>query len=308
MQNTIRNSIKLSGVTLHSGEISNVTLLPAAPNTGIIFRRSDLGVAFNETLITAKYDKVTESKLCTKIINDYGHSISTIEHIMSAFHGMNIHNIVIEVDCDELPILDGSSIEYVNSIEKVGIKKLNANRKLLKIKRPTLFTINDSFIKALPSNNFTIDYTIVYNHSLIQEQSYCYQSGDYYKYKNLISNCRTFGFKDEVEFLKQRGLIAGGSLNNAIVLDENGILNKEQLRQEKEFVKHKILDFLGDIYLLGYPIIGSFEIYKGGHRLTHELMNSIMSDESNYSIVEEESIDQKRYLNTYNSKRISAII
>ena len=166
--------------------------------------------------------------------------------------------------------------------------------------------MNDSFVKVSPSDNLEIDYTISYDHNLIKEQRFNYEFKDSNQFKNLISNCRTFGFKEEVDSLRKKGLIAGGSLDNAIVLDKKGIVNNDKLRQENEFVKHKILDFIGDIYLLGYSVKGAFEIYKGGHRLTHETMNSIMSDQSNWHLVNQEDLKTKRYQNTYYTKPLAA--
>ena len=308
MQKTINKSFSVSGITLHSGAISNVTVHPATANTGILFRRIDLKISSEKSLIEAKFDSVSVSDLCTKIANSYGVSVSTIEHLMSALHGMGVDNANIEVDCDELPILDGSSLEYVSKIESVGLKSLNVEKKFLIISRPVIFSINDSFVKALPSDNFEIDYTISYDHNLIKEQRFNYIFKDPKQFKNLISNCRTFGFKDEVDTLRKKGLIAGGSLDNAIVLDTEGIVNNDKLRQENEFVKHKILDFIGDIYLLGYSVKGAFEIYKGGHRSTHEIMNSIMSDRSNWQMVDEEDLHNKKYNNNYynNIKSLAA--
>ena len=226
--------------------------------------------------------------------------------MMSALHGMGIDNAIVEVDCDELPILDGSSLEYVRNIEEVGLKSLNVEKKYLSISRPIVFSMNDSFVKVSPSDNLEIDYTISYDHNLIKEQRFNYEFKDSNQFKNLISNCRTFGFKEEVDSLRKKGLIAGGSLDNAIVLDKKGIVNNDKLRQENEFVKHKILDFIGDIYLLGYSVKGAFEIYKGGHRLTHETMNSIMSDHSNWRVINEDNLNDKNYQKTYYTKSVAA--
>ena len=306
MQKTINKSFNIEGVTLHSGEKSNLSVNPATANTGIVFRRVDIKNSNEESLIEAKFNNVSVSDLCTKITNKYGISVSTIEHLMSALHGMGIDNAIVEIDCDELPILDGSSLEYVRNIEEVGLKSLNVEKKYLSISRPIVFSMNDSFVKVSPSENLEIDYTISYDHNLIKEQRFNYELKDSNQFKNLISNCRTFGFKDEVESLRKKGLIAGGSLENAIVLDKKGIVNNDKLRQENEFVKHKILDFIGDIYLLGYSVKGAFEIYKGGHRLTHETMNSIMSDQSNWRLINEENLDDKKYQNTYYTKSVAA--
>ena len=306
MQKTINKSFNIEGITLHSGAISNLFVHPATANTGIVFRRIDLKNTYEKTLIEAKFNNVSVSNLCTKITNKYGISISTIEHLMSALHGMGVDNAIIEIDCDELPILDGSSLEYVRNIEEVGLKSLNVEKKYLSISRPIVFSMNDAFVRVSPSDNFEIDYTISYDHNLIMEQRFNYEFKESNQYKNLISNCRTFGFKDEVDTLRKKGLIAGGSLDNAIVLDKKGIVNNDKLRHENEFVKHKILDFIGDIYLLGYSVKGAFEIYKGGHRLTHEIMNSIMSDHSNWCLIKEENLNDKNYQNTNYNKSIAA--
>ena len=306
MQKTIHKSFNIEGVTLHSGEKSNLSVNPATANTGIVFRRVDIKNSNEESLIEAKFNNVSVSDLCTKITNKYGISVSTIEHLMSALHGMGIDNAIVEIDCDELPILDGSSLEYVRNIEEVGLKSLNVEKKYLSISRPIVFSMNDSFVKVSPSDNLEIDYTISYDHNLIKEQRFNYELKDSNQFKNLISNCRTFGFKEEVDSLRKKGLIAGGSLDNAIVLDKKGIVNNDKLRQENEFVKHKILDFIGDIYLLGYSVKGAFEIYKGGHRLTHETMNSIMSDHSNWRLINEDNLNDKNYQKTYYTKSVAA--
>ena len=306
MQKTINKSFNIEGVTLHSGEKSNLSVNPATANTGIVFRRVDIKNSNEESLIEAKFNNVSVSDLCTKITNKYGISVSTIEHLMSALHGMGIDNAIVEIDCDELPILDGSSLEYVRNIEEVGLKSLNVEKKYLSISRPIVFSMNDSFVKVSPSDNLEIDYTISYDHNLIKEQRFNYELKDSNQFKNLISNCRTFGFKEEVDSLRKKGLIAGGSLDNAIVLDKKGIVNNDKLRQENEFVKHKILDFIGDIYLLGYSVKGAFEIYKGGHRLTHETMNSIMSDQSNWRLINEDNLNDKNYQKTYYTKSLAA--
>ena len=306
MQKTINKSFNIAGITLHSGAISNLFVHPATANTGIVFRRIDFKNTNEDTVIEAKFNNVSVSDLCTRITNKYGISVSTIEHLMSALHGMGVDNAIIEVDCDELPILDGSSIEYVRNIEAVGLKSLNVEKKYLSISRPIMFSINDSFVKVSPSDILEIDYTISYDHNLIKEQRFNYVFKESNQYKNLISNCRTFGFKDEVDSLRKKGLIAGGSLDNAIVLDNKGIVNNDKLRQENEFVKHKILDFIGDIYLLGYSVKGAFEIYKGGHRLTHETMNSIMSDQSNWRLINEDNLNDKNYQKTYYTKSVAA--
>ena len=303
MQKTLKKYFKLSGITLHSGEISKVKVNPAPANTGIIFKRTDLKIPHIETLIKANIKSVVNSELCTKLSNKYGHSVSTIEHLMSAFHGLGIDNAIIEINKAELPILDGSSLEYVTEIEEAGIKNLHAKRKIINITRPIIFRDKDSYIKVTPANNMSINYTIVYDHKLIKEQNFIFKLDSKHNYKNIISNSRTFGFKEEVEFLKEKGLIAGGSLENAIVLDNDGIMNQSVLRHDDEFVRHKVLDFIGDIYLLGHKLRGNFEIYKGGHRLTHELVKSILSDRSNWKYVDDKSNLEEITFSSFNHKK-----
>ena len=302
-QKTIKKNFTLSGITLHSGEISNIKVNPAPANTGILFKRTDLKVPHIESLLNAKIENVVYSELCTKLSNEYGHSVSTIEHLMSAFHGLEIDNAIIEIDKAELPILDGSSLEYVSEIERAGIKNLQAKRKIINITRPIIFGDNDSYIKVTPANNMSINYTIVYDHKLIKKQNFIFDLDSTYNYKNIISDSRTFGFKDEVEFLRDKGLIAGGSLENAIVLDDDGIMNQSVLRHNDEFVRHKVLDFIGDIYLLGYRVRGNFEIFKGGHRLTHEIVKSIMSDRSNWKYEDDISDSDEITFSSLNHKK-----
>ena len=307
MQKTLKKYFKLSGITLHSGETSSIKVNPAPANTGILFKRIDLKAPHIETLLNANIENVIHSELCTKLSNRFGHSVSTIEHLMSAFHGLGIDNAIIEIDKAELPILDGSSLEYVSEIERAGIKNLQTKRKIINITRPIICRDNDSYIKVTPANTMSINYTIVYDHKLIKEQNFIFNLDSKYNYRNIICNSRTFGFKNEVEFLKDKGLIAGGSLENAIVLDNDGIMNQSVLRHDDEFVRHKVLDFIGDIYLLGHRVNGNFEIFKGGHKLTHELVKSIVSDRSNWKYDDDKSeSDEITFLSLNHKKEISA--
>ena len=307
MQKTLKKYFKLSGITLHRGETSSIKVNPAPANTGILFKRTDLKAPHIETLLNANIENVIHSELCTKLSNRFGHSVSTIEHLMSAFHGLGIDNAIIEIDKAELPILDGSSLEYVSEIERAGIKNLQTKRKIINITRPIICRDNDSYIKVTPANTMSINYTIVYDHKLIKEQNFIFNLDSKYNYRNIISNSRTFGFKNEVEFLKDKGLIAGGSLENAIVLDNDGIMNQSVLRHDDEFVRHKVLDFIGDIYLLGHRVNGNFEIFKGGHKLTHELVKSIVSDRSNWKYDDYKSdSDEITFLSLNHKKEILA--
>ena len=238
MQKTIKNSFSISGIGLHTGEHSEVTFHPSPANTGIVFKRTDLNSPEVEKIIKVDFKNILKSELCTQIQNDYGHKVSTIEHIMSALHGLCIDNVLIDISNSEAPILDGSSIEYVNKIKNIGIRELNENRKIYKVLKTVSYSDGESTIKISPSDNLSIDYTINYDHCLINNQNFFYNHLSPEDYENIISSARTFGFKKEVDELKSKGLIAGGSLDNAIVLDEQSVLNKEGLRFKDEFVRH----------------------------------------------------------------------
>ena len=287
MQRTLKKSFSFSGVCLHSGNDTSVTVHPAPANTGIKFKRTDLKTSSEEKIIDAVVENIIESQLCTSIQNKYGNKVSTIEHLMSALNGLGIDNALVDVDSDEVPILDGSSKIFVDLIDEAGIKNLRTSRKIVKILRPIIVGNKDVYIKATPAESFKVDYTISYDHILLDHQRLTLDYFDENIYRELISNSRTFGFKDDVDMLLEKGLIKGGSLNNAVLLDEKGIVNEEELRYPDEFVRHKILDFIGDIFLLGKKVEGHFEIFCGGHSLTQELLKTLMSDKLNWKMMDE---------------------
>ena len=291
MQRTLKRSFSFSGVCLHSGNNTSVTVHPAPANTGIKFKRIDLKTSSEEKIIDAVVENIIKSQLCTSIQNNYGNKVSTIEHLMSALNGLGIDNALIDIDSDEVPILDGSSKMFVDLIDESGIKNLKTSRKIFKILRPILVGNKASYIKITPSESFSVDYTISYDHDLLDYQRLTLDSFDENIYRELISKSRTFGFKEDVDMLLEKGLIKGGSLNNAILLDEEGIVNEEELRYPDEFVRHKILDFIGDVFLLGKKTEGHFEIFCGGHNLTQELLKTLMSDKSNWKLMDENHSD-----------------
>tara|TARA_B100001029_G_scaffold92927_1_gene76192 strand:+ start:684 stop:1607 length:924 start_codon:yes stop_codon:yes gene_type:complete len=294
MQQTLKKSISFTGACLHSGVNTNVQVHPAPADTGIKFKRIDLKNSSEENIIDATVNNIVKSQLCTTVQNKFGNKVSTIEHLMSALHGLGIDNALIDIDSDEVPILDGSSKIFVNLIDEAGIKNLKSSRKILKIIRPIMLGDKNAFIKAVPAQSFSIDYTISYDHSLLNHQKLTLDSFEENIYRDLISNSRTFGFKKDVDMLLEKGLIKGGSLENAILIDEAGVMNDEELRYPDEFVRHKILDFIGDIFLLGKKVEGHFEIYCGGHNLTQEFLKTLMSDHSNWKLINEgpSDIDQ----------------
>tara|TARA_B100001113_G_C21038302_1_gene591167 strand:- start:84 stop:1010 length:927 start_codon:yes stop_codon:yes gene_type:complete len=301
-QTTLKKSFTLSGITLHSGEKSTMTVHPAPANTGINFKRIDLGVPNHQKVIECSVNNIANSQLCTTLENMYGHKVSMTEHLLSAFHGLNIDNALIDLNSDELPILDGSAKQIVETIESVGIKELHAPKKAIKILKPFMIGDENSFIKVSPNNHLRIDYTIVYDHFLIKKQNFVLDELSEIKYKEMISSSRTFGFEDEVEYLRSEGLIKGGSIDNAIVLSKNGTLNDEKLRFEDEFVRHKILDVIGDIYISGMSIIGSIEAYCAGHRRTQEMLRFLMNDNSLWEI--QDIISTESQNSIYNSKEV----
>ena len=281
-QKTINQPIAFEGITLHKGKIANMKILPSAPNTGIIFKRVDLK---ENNIIPANFYNVKNATLCTTLINEMGASVSTVEHLMAAFYGLGVDNAVIEIDQDEVPIMDGSSKNFVESIQSKGLKESDTPIKLIKILNKVTIEDGDKFIYIEPSKtSLEIDFEIKFKNELIGTQ------------RNLVSvyednledilSSRTFCLFEDIEKLKEMNLAKGGSLDNAIVVRGPKILNKEKLRNEKEFVNHKILDCMGDLYLSGYKIIGKVTCSQGGHKLTNEVIRKVVSDNKNFTIFE----------------------
>jgi|TARA_B110000259_G_scaffold115229_1_gene131239 UDP-3-O-[3-hydroxymyristoyl] N-acetylglucosamine deacetylase len=281
-QKTINKNISFKGVGLHTGLEANLILKPAEPNTGIIFKRIDLK---ENNIIIPNIFNVSSAVFCTTISNESGASVSTIEHLMGALYGLGIDNALIEIDCKEVPILDGSAKLFVEAISKIGIKNSDAPIKVIKIEKKIEFNDGKKTISLEPTKiSLDIDFELKYENELIGTQ------------RNLIKifesdltdiyNSRTFCLFEDVDKLKEMGLAKGGNLNNAIVVKNGKILNQEGLRNEKEFVNHKILDCLGDLYLAGHKIIGKITCSQGGHKLTNQLLRKVFSDNSNYSLFE----------------------
>lgn len=280
-QQTIEESISISGIGLHSGKLVEIKLLPAEVDHGIKFIRIDKKT---DNVIDAVWSNVSETVLSTTISNQSGIKISTIEHLMSALSGLHIDNLIIYINASEVPIMDGSSKPFVDLIENVGIKVQNKKRKLLNIKKTIEVKKDNSSAKIIPSNQFSIDFEIDFPSQLVSKQS-CQLQLINGNYKTDIAAARTFGFEKDVEYLRSNGLALGGSLENAVVVGENEILNKDGLRYSDEFVRHKILDSIGDLYLAGSPIIGYFFGNKSGHHLNNQLLRKLFSDESNYEYI-----------------------
>ena len=281
-QKTINKNISIHGVGLHSGTNVSMTIKPAKSNTGIIFKRIDIK---NNNIVIPNIFNVSSAVFCTTISNEHGVSVSTIEHIMGAFYGMGIDNALIEINNKEVPILDGSAKLFVEEITKVGIKTSDAPIKVIKIDKKIEFKDGKKSISIQPSKiSLDIDFELKYENDLIGTQRNLIKV--YESDLNEIYNSRTFCLFEDIQKLREMGLAKGGSLENAIVIKDNKILNKEGLRNEKEFVNHKILDCMGDLYLAGYKIIGKIVCSQGGHKLTNQLLRVVFENKENFSLIE----------------------
>tara|TARA_Y100001970_G_scaffold244065_1_gene309855 strand:+ start:1402 stop:2322 length:921 start_codon:yes stop_codon:yes gene_type:complete len=281
-QKTLNSEIKFSGIGLHSGKKVNLQVKPAAPNTGIIFKRTD--IEKNNYIVPGIFN-VSSALFCTTISNDEGVSVSTIEHLMGALFGKGVDNAIVEVDNEELPILDGSAKKYIKEIDIVGLKVSEFPIKIIKIEKKVSFIDGAKSISIEPNKlSLDIDFEIKYKNTFIGNQR---NSINVYV-DNLedIYNSRTFCLYEDIENLRKMDLAKGGSLDNAIVVKGNEVMNKEGIRNKKEFVNHKILDCMGDLYLSGYKLIAKVVCSQGGHKLTNELLRKVFQDKSNYSIIE----------------------
>ena len=280
-QQTISEPISFSGIGLHSGKKVEMKLVPAEIDHGVKFIRID---KTKNNIVDAHWSNVSETVLSTTISNNSSIKISTIEHLMSALSGLHIDNLIVYINASEVPIMDGSSKPFVDMIEKVGLKTQNKKRMLINIKKTIEVKKGDSSAKIIPNNQFSIDFEIDFPSQLVSKQS-CQLQLINGNYKTDIAAARTFGFEKDVEYLRSNGLALGGSLDNAVVVGENKILNKDGLRYTDEFVRHKILDSIGDLYLAGSPIIGYFYGHKSGHHLNNQLLRKLFSDQSNYEYI-----------------------
>jgi len=281
-QKTINTIIRFKGVGLHSGLEANLTINPAEPDTGIIFKRTDIK---ENNIIIPNIFNVSSAVFCTTISNENGASVSTIEHLMGALYGLGIDNALIEIDNQEVPILDGSAKLFVDSISSVGLKISDAPIKVIKIEKKIEFKDGKKIISFEPNKiSLDIDFELKYENDLIGTQRNLIKV--YESDLSDIYNSRTFCLFEDVQKLREMGLAKGGTLDNAIVVKDKEILNEMGLRNEKEFVNHKILDCMGDLYLAGYKIIGKLICSQGGHKLTNQLLRKVFSDNSNYSLFE----------------------
>ena len=278
-QNTIAKKVHNVGIGLHKGEPIRLTLEPLEAGSGIVYYRSDLGVSFK-----AEPKNVINTQMATVVGNEKGY-ISTIEHLMSAINAYGIDNIRIIVDANEIPVMDGSSASFCMLLDEAGVRELDANKKALIIKRAVEIREGDKLVRLSPSKSPKFDYTIKFSHPLIGTQHHVFEFSKK-AYLKEISRARTFGFLKDVQALRSMGLALGGSLENAVVIDENKILNPEGLRFENEFVRHKILDAIGDLALVGAPILGDYTAFAGSHDLNHKLTLAVLADAKNFELVD----------------------
>jgi len=281
-QKTINKKISLSGIGLHTGKLVELNLLPSPPNTGIIFKRIDVD---KNNIIIPMYKNVIDTTLCTTLSNESGVKVSTVEHLMGALYGLGIDNLVVEINSQELPILDGSAKIFIERILSVGIKTSSTPIKLIKINKKVIFQEgNKSIVLDKSKVASEIDFEIKYKNKVIKTQRN--KVNIFNDDLQEIFESRTFCLYEDVENLKSAGLAQGGSLDNAIVVGEKEVLNINGLRNQKEFVNHKILDCMGDLYLSGYRIVGSLITSQGGHGLTNKILRKLFSDKSNFTVIE----------------------
>ena len=303
-QRTINNPIKLTGVGLHHGLNAELVIKPANENFGIKFCRVDLN---KDEIISANFKNVIEPILCTKITNENGTTVSTVEHLMAAFFGEGIDNALVEINSSEIPILDGSASEFVEAIRSAGVREQSAIRQFIQVEKKVEVREGEKFISIQPSDNdLIIDFEIIYKNPLIRTRRKEFKlSRDKL---TEIYNSRTFCLYEDIDFIKSKGLAKGGSLDNAIVVKNHEILNDDGLRNKNEFVNHKILDCIGDLMLSGKRIIGHVITSQGGHALTNKLLLKFFSDKSNWSLKSSKTNNKKAQINEIIKKPLTASI
>ncbi len=296
-QKTIKNKINFSGIALHSGLNVNICIKPAEPNFGIVFKRVDLN---SNNLVYPNFNNVTNTSLNTTVENEFGVRVSTIEHLMGALFGLGIDNVLVEIDNEEVPILDGSAKNFIEKIIKAGFNKSDTPIKIIKIKKEITYTEGERSISIKPSTlSLDIDFQLKYKNKVIGNRRNNVKV--YEDDLTDIFNSRTYCLYEDIEMIKKNGLAKGGSLSNAIVVKDNEVLNSEGLRNEKEFVNHKILDCIGDLYTSGYRIVGSVTCSQGGHYMSNQLLRKVFKHQENFSIIE---IKEKNLPHTLINKNI----
>jgi UDP-3-O-[3-hydroxymyristoyl] N-acetylglucosamine deacetylase len=288
-QRTLKNSVSVTGVGLHSGEKVMLGLRPAPVNTGIVFRRVDVKPVEE---IRARPDMVHDTRLST-CMEQNGVRVATVEHLMSAFAGLGVDNAYVDLDSAEVPIMDGSAGTFIFLLQTAGIVEQTAAKKFIRVKKTVEVKQDDKWVRFEPHQGYKLTFTINFAHPVFAsaKQHVTVDLGEE-SYVRDISRARTFGFMQDVEYMRAQGLALGGSLDNAIVMDDYRVLNADGLRFEDEFVKHKVLDAIGDLYMLGYPLIGAFSGFKSGHALNNALVRALLADEQAWEFVTFDSVEQ----------------
>lgn len=281
MQTTLAKDVVLTGVGVHRGADTYMRIRPAAADTGITFVRTDITNQAN--VVPVRPETVVDTRLCTVIGNAAGVTVSTIEHLMAALRACDIDNAIVELDGPEVPILDGSSRPFMRAIDSVGVTKLSAPRMAVRILKTVTVKDGDKYVTLSPSETSSFEMTVSFDRAIIGRQS-AYLDMIAEDFETEISEARTFGFLEEVEYLRSQGLAKGGSLENAVVIDGETIMNPEGLRYDNEFARHKLLDAVGDLYVIGTPILGHYEGFKGGHALNNQLLRALMADKTAYEM------------------------
>ena len=281
-QTTLTREAKLSGIGLHSGKKVTMRLRPAAADTGIVFIRTD--VAEDEAVIPALCASVCDVTLSSKIGNRFGHVVGTVEHLMAAFAGLRVDNAIVEIDAPEVPIMDGSAAPFVKLIERAGMRELNASRRIVRIKKPVRVENGDSYCELVPDNETVFEAEIDFESNAIGRQTYEMKL-DANGFDADVVKARTFCMLHQVEAMHEAGLALGGSIENAVVVDGDEVMNEEGLRSEREFVQHKLLDAVGDLYLTGLHLMGRYRGYKSGHALHHKLLSALFDSKDAFELV-----------------------
>ncbi|MGL9722180.1 UDP-3-O-acyl-N-acetylglucosamine deacetylase [Sodalis sp. (in: enterobacteria)] len=282
-QRTLKRIVQATGVGLHTGKKVTLTLRPAPANTGVIYRRTDLNPPVD---FPADARSVRDTMLCTCLVNEHDVRISTVEHLNAALAGLGIDNIIVEVDAPEIPIMDGSASPFVYLLLDAGIEELNCAKKFLRLKQAVRVEDGDKWAELAPYNGFTLDFTIDFKHPVIDASSQRYfLNFSAESFVRQISRARTFGFMRDIEYLQSRGLALGGSFDCAIVVDDYRVLNEDGLRFEDEFVRHKMLDAIGDLFMCGHNIIGAFTAFKSGHAMNNKLLQAVLARQEAWELV-----------------------
>ena len=297
-QKTLSKKVIFKGIGLHSGSVSTINITPAKENEGIVFKRTDLK---KNNLIKANFNNVSSARLCTTLENNFGVKVSTVEHLLAAFYIIGIDNALIEIDKEEVPIMDGSSKDFINTFKKIDLVEQSKKRKYLKITNKIELIDGSRKISIGPNeSSLEVSFQLNYQNKIIgdQKNTINFQKDDL----NDVSNSRTFCLFEDIEKIKKFGLAKGGSLDNAVVVDDEKVLNKNGLRNDKEFVNHKILDLVGDFLLSGFRVMGKVDCYQGGHELTNLFLRKLFENKSNYQIIELENFKISKKFNSESQK------